>query len=125
MATETRIEDRECASQAGQIANDGFSQPCKRLATGHAERRLWGMKTRSRGHGRAAGVGFESESAAVDDDEGGCRGRLLAGSQLIAIAGDETPQGVSHLRDHTNPVARGWLAKLAELRIPWAVVTVQ
>ena len=49
----------------------------------------------------------------------------LAGSQLIAIAGGQTLQGVSHRADHTVPVARAGLAKLAQRRIPGAVVAVQ
>ena len=51
--------------------------------------------------------------------------RGVAGSQLIAIAGGQALQRVSRRLDHTGPVARTGLAKLAQLRIPGAVVAVQ
>jgi len=41
-----------------------------------------GMKTRSRGQGRAAGVGFESGPWLSMVDEGGFWGRLSVGPQL-------------------------------------------
>ena len=43
-----------------------------------------GMKTRSRGQGRAAGVGFESGPWLSMVDEGGFWGRLSVGPQLGA-----------------------------------------
>jgi len=47
------------------------------------------------------------------------------GPQLIPVSGGETLQGASRRAQHTGPVARAGLAKLAQRRIPGAVVAVQ